>query len=95
MKKQDNKKSGWASAAAELSKNKEAVGRLAKSEDAQRLMAMLRSQGEAERAADAAAAGDPTQIMSMMKTLMQSGEGAALVDRIRQRAEKEGLSQKQ
>lgn len=78
-------------AALELGKNREAVSRLAQSGDARRLMELLEQEGGVQQAARAAAAGDPSSLMSMMNQLMRTKEGAALVERIESQAKKEGL----
>ena len=69
----------------------EAIRRLAGSGDAQQLVAMLRSKGGVQQAAKAAAAGDPSQLMSMMNQLMRTKEGAELVARIENQAKQAGL----
>lgn len=77
----------------ELSKkDREAISQLAKSSDAQKLMALLNKQGgHVQEAARQAAAGDPSQLMSMMNQLMHSREGAELVERIGTQARQAGL----
>ena len=76
----------------EFEKNREAITRLAQSSDAQKLMELLQKQsGEVKQAAQAAAAGDPARLMSMMDQLMHSKEGAELVDRIGSQAKQAGL----
>ncbi|NBI11716.1 hypothetical protein D1641_17250 [Colidextribacter sp. OB.20] len=73
-------------------KNRKAVEQLAQSSDAQRLMELLRRQGgEVQQAAKQAAAGDPSQLMTIMDQLMRSKEGAELVDRIGAQAKQAGL----
>lgn len=73
-------------------KNRDAITRLAKSSDAQKLMELLQKQsGQVKQAAQAAAAGDPAQLMAMMDQLMHSREGAELVDRIDSQARQAGL----
>ena len=80
-------------AAAGLMKNREAISRLAQSGDARKLMELLRRQGGVQEAAQAAAGGDASQLMAMMNQLMNSKEGAALVERIGEQAKREGLGQ--
>ena len=77
----------------ELSKkNREAISQLARSGDAQKLMALLNKQsGNVQEAARQAAAGDPSQLMTIMDQLMHSREGAELVDRIDSQARQAGL----
>lgn len=76
----------------ELGKNREAITKLAQSDDAQRLMALLRQGGGVQEAAKAAAAGDPGELMKRMQQLMNTPEGAQLVERISQQAKKSGLA---
>lgn len=75
----------------EAMKNKGAVQQLLQSEDTKRMMALLEQQGSVQTAAKSAAAGDTSQIMSMMQQLMSTSEGAQLVERITQQAKKSGL----
>lgn len=79
--------------AAELVKNREAISKLAHSSDAQRLMQLLRQGGGVQDAAQAAAAGDPSELMKMMQQLMSTQEGAQLVDRISKQAKESGLAE--
>ena len=73
-------------------KNRDAIARLAQSSDAQKLMELLQKQsGEVKQAAQAAVAGDPARLMSMMDQLMRSKEGSELVDRIGAQAKQAGL----
>lgn len=73
-------------------KNRDAITRLARSSDAQKLMELLQKQsGQVKQAAQQAAAGDPAQLMAMMDQLMHSKEGAELVDRIGAQAKQAGL----
>lgn len=81
----------WKETAADLAKNRDAISQLAHSDDAQKLMSMLHKQGGVQEAAQAAAGGDPSQILAMMDQLMKSREGAQLVDRIGNQAKKAGL----
>ena len=77
----------------ELSKqDRDAIARLAQSSDAQKLRELLQQQsGGVRQAAQAAAAGDPSQLMAMMDQLMHSKEGAALVESIGAQARQAGL----
>lgn len=73
-------------------KNRDAISQLAKSSDAQKLMELLQRQsGQVKQAAQAAAAGEPAQLMAMMDQLMHSKEGAELVNRIDSQAKQAGL----
>lgn len=73
-------------------KNRDAISRLAQSSDAQKLRDLLnRQSGQVQQAARQAAAGDPSQLMSIMNQLMHSREGAELVDRIGSQAKQAGL----
>ena len=76
---------------AALGKNREAIGKLARSEEARRVMEMLERQGGVREAAAAAAGGNAAQLMAMMERLMQTREGAELVDKIGDRAKQAGL----
>ena len=77
---------------AEMMKNREAITRLAQSSGAQKLRDLLQRQsGGVQQAAQAAAAGDPSQLMSIMDQLMHSKEGAELMDRIGSQARQAGL----
>ena len=74
-------------------KHRDAITRLAKSSDAQKLMELLQKQsGQVKQAAQQAAAGDPAQLMAIMDQLMHSKEGAELVDRIDSQAKQAGLN---
>ena len=76
----------------EFEKNREAMNQLAQSSDARKLMELLKKQSSGvEQAAQAAAAGDPSQLMSIMDQLMRSKEGAELVNRIDSQARRAGL----
>lgn len=73
-------------------KNRDAITRLARSSDAQKLMELLQKQsGQVKQAAQQAAAGDPAQLMAMMDQLMHSKEGAELMKRIGSQAKQAGL----
>ena len=91
MNQERSGKKGQESLPADLVKNKEALNRLARSGDAQKLMSILTQQGGVKEAAKAAADGDPSALMSMMDRLMRSQEGAELVDRIGRKAKEAGL----
>lgn len=76
----------------ELIKNREAIAALARSSSARKLMELLQAQNtDVHQAAQAAASGDPSGLMSMMNRLIGSKEGADLVDRIEAEAKKAGL----
>ena len=68
-----------------LGKHRQAIAKLAQSGDAQKLVSMLKQAGGVQQAAQAAAQGDASQLMS-------TKEGAALVERLRRQAEESGLS---
>ena len=70
----------------------EAIRRLAGSGDAQQLVAMLRSKGGVQQAAQGAANGDTSQLMEMMNQLTSTPEGARLVERISRQAKESGLT---
>ncbi len=71
---------------------RQAIEQLAKTGDAQKLAAMLKRQGGVQQAAQAAAQGDPAQLMAVVNQLMSTQEGAHLVERLRRRAKESGLS---
>ena len=72
-------------------KDKGAIQQLLKSDDTKRMMDLLGNQGSVQDAAKAAAAGRPDQLIDMMQRLVGTKEGAALVERITQQAQKSGL----
>lgn len=76
---------------AQKMKDKDTIQQLLKSDDTKRMMDLLGSQGSVQDAARAAAAGRPDQLMDMMQRLVNTKEGAALVERITQQAQKSGL----
>lgn len=53
---------------------------------------MLKQSGGVQEAAQAAADGDPGQLMRMMDRLLNTREGAELVERISRQAKESGLS---
>ena len=75
------------------SAQREAIQRLASSGDAQRLMQLLRQEGAVDQAANKAAKGDARELMERMQSLMRSGEGARLVERLTRQAKASGLGQ--
>lgn len=79
------------SPAAELAKNRQAIARLAQSGEAQKLMELLNRQGGVQQAAKAAAAGDASSLVELVNRLMKTDEGAQLVGRIEEQAQKAGL----
>lgn len=89
---QKNEKTSPLDLGRELAKNRAAVAQLAQSGDAQRLIALLKQSGGVQDAAKAAAAGDPAQLMARLSQLMDTPEGADLVQRISQQAKDSGLS---
>ena len=72
--------------AAGLLKNKDALKSLLSSPDTQRLMQMLnQNAGDGlKSAASAAAKGDTSQLMGIVQQVMQSKEGAQVIQRINQ-----------
>ena len=63
----------------ELVKDPAALARLAQSGEARQLVSMLKQSGGVQEAAQAAADGDPGQLMQMMNRLLNTREGAELV----------------
>ena len=88
MKQQEHGHSGIP---ADLMKNREAIGKLAQSGQAKRLVKLLDQSGGVKAAAQAAAAGKPEQLMSMMNQLMSTREGAQLMESISQQVKQAGL----
>ena len=79
MNQERSGKKGQESLPADLVKNKEALNRLARSGDAQRLMELLRQ-------------GGGIQLVGMMQRLMNTPEGGELVERISRQARQSGLT---
>ena len=77
----------------DMVKNRESLSKLAQSQDAQRLMELLSQGGGVQEAAKSAAAGDPSALMNMVSQLMNTGEGAELVERISKQAKESGLAE--
>ena len=76
----------------ELVKDPAALARLAQSGEARQLVSLLKQSGGVQEAARAAADGDPGQLMQMMDRLLNTQEGAELVERISRQAKESGLS---
>ena len=77
-------------AASQLVKNRDAIRQLAQSGEAKQLVSMLQQNGSVENAAQAAAKGKPQELMSMLQGLLNTQEGAKLVQRIEQQARQSG-----
>lgn len=77
--------------AAKLLKDQQAVRQLMEGADTKRMMELLSRQGGVQQAAKAAAAGDTAKLMDMVNTLMNSPEGAQVVERITKQANEAGL----
>ena len=75
----------------ELVKDPAALARLAQSGEARQLVSLLKQSGGVQEAARAAG-GDPGQLMQMMDRLLNTREGAELVERISWQAKESGLS---
>lgn len=75
----------------ELVKDPAALARLA-SPGGRQLVSLLKQSGGVQEAARAAADGDPGQLMQMMDRLLNTREGAELVERISRQAKESGLS---
>lgn len=76
---------------AELEKNRALLEQVVHSSDAQRLMELLNqnSGGNLKTAAASAALGDTKALLNMVRQVMQSPEGAQLVERLNQTAPKQ------
>lgn len=81
----------WDDTTQKLNENREAIRQMASSEEARQLMEMLKRQGKVQRAAQAAAAGNPEQLVSMVNELMSTEKGAQLIGQIERQARKAGL----
>ena len=79
-------------AAADLEQSRTVARRLASSSDGQKLLELLQAQGDqVRRAAQAAARGDPGQLMAIVDQLASSQEGADLLARMDAQARQAGL----
>ena len=87
-----NRREGTSLPMEELVKDPAALARLAQSGEARKLVSLLKQSGGVQEAAQAAANGDPGQLMQMMERLMNTREGGELVERISQQARESGLS---
>lgn len=77
-------------AAKQMQANK-GVQKLLEGEDTRRMMELLGKREHVQQAAKAAMAGDPAKLMELMKNLTSSPEGAKLVERVTEQAQKSGL----
>lgn len=73
-------------------KDREALSKLAQTQQAQQLIQMLRQEGDVQDAARQAAAGKPEKLLERMRQLMSTPEGAELVEQISRQAKKSGLT---
>lgn len=73
-------------------KDREALSKLAQTQQAQQLIRMLRQEGDVQDAARQAAAGKPEKLLERMRKLMSTPEGAELVEQIGRQAQKSGLT---
>ncbi len=73
-------------------KDREALSKLAQTQQAQQLIQMLRQEGDVQDAARQAAAGKPEKLLERMRQLMSTPEGAELVEQIGRQAKKSGLN---
>ena len=89
MEEKTNRRPGRAAGTAE---QRRAVQELAQSGEAQKLLSMLKQTGEVRQAAQAAAQGSPEQLLGLVRQLMNTREGADIVERLRRQAERSGLS---
>ena len=74
-----------------LHQNQALLEQMIHSADAQRLMELLNQNagGALKSAASSAALGDPTALLGMVRQVMQTQEGAKLVERLNQTAPKQ------
>jgi len=66
----------------QLEQNKTALLQLMNSADGRRLIQLMQQQSGLQQAAGAAAKGDASQLTQMVSRLMETQEGAQLVERI-------------
>jgi len=66
----------------QLEQNKTALLQLMNSADGRRLIQLMQQQSGLQQAAGAAAKGDASQLTQMVSRLMETREGAQLVERI-------------
>ena len=71
----------------------EAIAKLARSGDAQQLMKLLKKENNMQGAAQAAAAGNPGELLGMLQRLMSTPEGTKLIENISQKAKESGLTE--
>ena len=76
-----------------LGNKQEAIARLARSGDAQQLMKLLKKESNMQGAAQAAAAGNPGELLGMLRRLMSTPEGTKLIETISQKAKESGLTE--
>ncbi len=74
-------------------RNREAISKLARSGDAQQLMKLLQKEKNMQGAAQAAAAGNPGELIGMIQRLMSTQEGTRLIEKISQKAREDGLTE--
>lgn len=65
--------------------------KLSKTGEVQQLMSLLQQNGSLDQAAKSASSGDTTQLLSMVKQVMSSTEGAELIEHIQQKAKDAGI----
>ena len=80
--------------AAQLVKDRQAIANLAQSKQVQSLMELLRQSGDVQNAAQNAARGDPSALVSMLEQLVQTQQGAQLIGQIKDQAKQAGLEGK-
>ena len=88
---QSNQGNNTGFSASGLLKNRDAIEKLAASEEAQQLFRMLEQRGGVHQAAQAAAGGNTGALAAMVEGLMQTKEGESLIRTIRARAKQAGL----
>lgn len=73
--------------------DRQALSRLAQSGEAQRLIQLLSQKGSVRQAAQEAAGGKPEALIASVRQLMESEEGARLVEQISRQAKRSGLTE--
>ena len=77
--------------AAKRMQGNKAMQKLLEGEDTRRMMELLGSRESVQRAAQAAMAGEPAKLMELMQNLTRSPEGAKVMERVTEQAQKSGL----
>ena len=80
--------------AAQLVKDRQVIANLAQSKQVQSLMELLRQSGDVQNAAQDAARGNPSTLVSMLEQLVKTQQGAELIGQIQNQAKQAGVEGK-